>query len=179
RIMYAGGGSGSPERFMLLVLMIYLYVVFYLGIGRIIMMVVNRYIDAGLALPFLVHALLGVIGIVIPLAIQNWWFGAGDARYYSSLQFTNWAWTILTARRGELDGFLFVPIFMGVLAFVVYQINLLLTMIEVQSVRMATPDRVVADDRELYPERFVEPAKPRSPWDDEDRDDQALENAGA
>jgi hypothetical protein len=160
--------TGNDYGFGLLVLMIYLYVVFYLGIGRIIMLVTNKYVNAGLALPFLVHALLSVIGIVIPLAIQNWWFGAADARLYSTVQFLNWAWTIQTANRGELEGFLLVPVIMGVLAFVIYQLNLLLTSIEVKSVRMATPERVVADDRELHPERFVEPKRRSSPWDDEE-----------
>ena len=61
-----------------------------------------------------------------------------------------------------------VPILVAAGAFMIFLVNLFLTIREVANVRLETPDRVIEDEIQLHPEKAAEPRRPRNPWDEPD-----------
>ena len=73
------------------------YVAVYLGLGRLIVLVLRRYLHFGLLLPFLVHVLLVLAGLGLPVFVQAWGNGFPGLDEYTALQVPNWAWTLSEA----------------------------------------------------------------------------------
>lgn len=143
------------------------YVAIYLGIGRLITILLRQYLYFGLLLPFLLTVIMVILGAVLPLFLQAWMVGFNSLDY-SLLQATNWAWTLVEAVDGDLLVKAFpVPILIVLAAGAVFLVNLGVAAKEVEETRAATPQRVVEDELELHPQLAVVEEKPKSPWDDE------------
>jgi hypothetical protein len=159
------GAPDQPEFFFFSVLTC-AYVAAYLGVGRLLVLVIRRYLYFGLLLPFLVHILLALFGAALPTFVQAWWLGFSDFDDYTALQVINWFWTLLEAGDGDIMATPAVPILVLLSAAVIFLVNLVAAAREVEEVRQETPERVRQDDLELHPELAVEEKKPKSPWDD-------------
>jgi hypothetical protein len=74
-------------------LAILLYIIIYLGIGRLIIHVARRYARFGSVVGFLIQAVVAGLGGVIPATVQFALFRIfGDD--YTLLQIPNWGWTL-------------------------------------------------------------------------------------
>ncbi len=159
------GAPDQPEFFFFSVLTC-AYVAAYLGVGRLLVMVIRRYLYFGLLLPFLTHVILALLGAALPTFVQAWWLGFADFDDYTALQVINWFWTLLEAGDGDIMATPVVPILVLLGAAVIFLVNLIAAAREVEEVRQEAPHRVRQDDLELHPELAIEERKPTSPWDD-------------
>jgi hypothetical protein len=100
----------------------------------------------------------------MPLFFQAWLEGYSRMSY-SIVQMSNWFWTLEEAADGNLLTFSLVPIIVYCSAVVVFFLNLLFAIYEVEQVRLATPERVLRDEREMHP-ITDEVRIGSSPWDD-------------
>jgi len=160
-----GGAPHQPEFFFFSVLTC-AYVAAYLGVGRLLVLLIRRYLYFGLLLPFLAHILLALFGAALPTFLQAWWLGFSNFDDYTALQVINWFWTLIEAGDGDITATPAVPILVLVGSAVIFLVNLILATREIEEVRQEAPERVRQDDLELHPELAVEEQKPRSPWDD-------------
>jgi hypothetical protein len=140
------------------------YVVLYLGTGRLIVLLLRQLGRVTMLLTFLVNLFLAVIGVAIPLFFQAWLEGYGRMSY-SIVQMTNWAWTLVEAADGDLLSFSLVPIIIYCSAGVVFLLNLVFAIYEVEQIRLVTPERVLRDELELHPQNDDLQRK-ASPWDE-------------
>lgn len=162
-------GSGAAPvdlRIHLFSLLLVAYVALYLGVGRMIVLLLRRYLEFGLLLPLLVNVLLVGLGAALPTFLQAWVMGFANFDVYTDLQVTNWMWTLMeVADKGILPTPI-VPIVVTSAAAGVFLINLLLAGREVAQVREAVPERVRRDEVEQHPALLAAGGKPRSPFDD-------------
>jgi hypothetical protein len=162
------GISGSPDLYEILVCCALLcgYLAAYLGAGRLIILVLRRYLYFGLLLPFLVHIILVVLGAALPTFLQAWMLGFSNFDDYSELQAPNWWWTIYEAIDGDMGAYPVVPVLVVGAGLMMFLVNMVLAAREVEQVRQETPDRVMKDEIELHPEKAEVPKVSSSPFDD-------------
>jgi len=161
-----GGFAAGRGRFdwLIFVTLAAAYVVLYLGVGRLLILLLRQLGRVTMLLAFIINLFLAVIGVALPLFFQAWLEGYGRMSY-SIVQMTNWIWTLEEAADGNVLLFSSVPIIIYCSAAVVFLLNLLFAIYEVEQVRLATPERVLQDELELHPQ----PDEPRvrtSPWDE-------------
>ncbi|MEX0818293.1 MAG: hypothetical protein WD070_01835 [Pirellulaceae bacterium] len=140
------------------------YVVVFLGVGRLFVLLLRQLGRVSMLLSVLINLFLAVIGVALPLFFQAWLEGYSRMSY-SMVQMTNWAWTLEEAADGNLLSLSIVPTLVFSSAAVVFLLNLLFAIYEVEQVRLATPDRVLQDERERHPHPDRTPPR-TSPWDD-------------
>ncbi len=142
-----------------------LYVVFYLGIGRLLMGLARRFSPVSLFLALLVNFLLLLGGTALPLVIQ--YSQDPPIREYTLLQAFNPFWTLgdLLATRHNAAQLGYVLLIVGGAALAVFLLNLPQVIREVRFVRVEKPRRVEEED--LATGAVVAPAAPvkTSPWD--------------
>ena len=160
-------GAPRNERMYLFGGLICAYAAAYLGVGRLLVLVLRNRLQFGLLLPFMVHAVLLFGGMAGPAFIQAWLEGFGRMDY-APLQVSNWAWTLMAAVDGDLAGQPLVPVVVGLAGIGVFVINLAVAAKEIEQVREEAPQRVIEDELELHPELAPAPSKPASPWDHDD-----------
>ena len=137
------------------------YTVGYLGVGRLVALLLHYLGRVTMLLTVLVNFFLAVIGVAVPLFFHAWMVGYTRLTY-TSLQATNWIWTLEEVVDNDLG---WLPLGIVVVAGFIFCLNLVFTMFEVEQTRMATPVRVLEDNRQLAPDRTAKP-KPQSPWDE-------------
>ena len=86
-------GGSSAEFVLRYCLLLTGYVVAYLGLGRLLILMIPRREQYGFLLPFLVHVLLALAGAAVPFLPRSWRQRLYDVDY-SPLQTTNWIWTL-------------------------------------------------------------------------------------
>jgi ABC-type transport system involved in cytochrome c biogenesis permease component len=163
------GFNGTPDlfRFGTFCTLLGCYLIVYLGVTRILTIFLREYLYFGLLLPFLLTAILIVMGVTIPLFFQMW-IGGFNQLTYTSVQASNWAWTLVEAADGDLFAQSpITPIIILLVACILFPINLALAAREIDETRSQTPHRILLDQLELNPSLTAAPPKPRSPWDDD------------
>ncbi len=162
------GDRCAPDQpeFSSFTLLLCAYVAAYLGIGRLLVLWIRRYLNFGLLLPFLVHNLLLLLGAAIPTFVQLWVYGFDDFDDYTLLQIPNWMWTLVEAGTGDIWATPLAPILILLGAAAIFLVNLIVAAKEVEEVRQEEPERVRQDDVELHPELAPKEEKPTSPFDD-------------
>ena len=75
------------------------YVILYLGLVRLLIMLVRRAAPCGLFLGLLLHAAALLLGVAAPLIVQ--WMVLGE-RGYTTLQATNPFWTLVETVYGRI-----------------------------------------------------------------------------
>ena len=144
------------------------YMAFYLGIGRMALMLLRRTSQFGVVVGFMVQTLVAVLGILLPILLQtiiHW----NEQFNYSALQLPNWGLTLIMAldRPGEVFRNPLFPITVHASAMIVFVLNVVMGAREVHQLREETPDRVLEEDRELAGVPEEQPSeKPKSPFDD-------------
>jgi hypothetical protein len=159
-------GSQFDGKLLMFGTLLCAYVAAYLGVGRLFVLLLRRFLYFGLLLPFVIHALLLLFGAALPWFLQAWAFGFDDFDHYTVLQVTNWLWTLIEAGDSDILTTPSAPALVFLGAAVVLAVNLAVAAREVEQVRQATPQRVVQDELDLHPERAAQPKKPASPFDD-------------
>lgn len=142
------------------------YVAVYLGVGRLIVLWLRRFLSFGLLLPLVIQLFLLALGIAVPSFLQAWLFGFSGFEDYSALQAPNWAWTLVEAIDGTLQFDPTVPILVVSSAAVVFLINLVVTAREIEQEREAVPERVILDELQQHPERAVTKKRPANPFEE-------------
>lgn len=140
-----------------------LYLTAYLGLTRLIMMLLRRAGWGTMFMSLLVNILLILLGCGVPLSIhlmEPVW--RGD---YSLIEISNPFWTLVEMFGDKLPirDQLKVMALLGAPAGLLLLLNLPSIAREVQQVRAAKPRRVVEDDRSLQP--AAEPER-KNPWDE-------------
>lgn len=138
-------GISFTERITTFTVLAVSYVVFYLGLGKLVIRWVRRWLSAGFIGGVAVQGLLLAMGTGIPLIIYGMGPMRGDG--YSLLQVTNPFWTLAEAmdRRSvsfDLELALYI---LPTLAAVVFLFNVPSAVAEVRHVRIAAPARVLED----------------------------------
>jgi hypothetical protein len=147
------------------------YVAIYLGLGRLLIAALRRWVRVGVVLAALLHVLLLAAGCVLPMMVH---LMVADWRDdYALIEITNPIWTLIAvASEGlgsdpilgfdQLSALLFVLPALGMVAFL---ISLPWIAAEVRQVRVAKPQRVAEEDAEA--EARLHPPQPVhiSPWD--------------
>ncbi|MCA9168916.1 MAG: ABC transporter permease [Planctomycetales bacterium] len=120
------------------------YIAIYVGLGRLVYLKVPQRERYGMVLAVLIQLLVMLAGAGVPYFIEAW---ANRFRLfgYSPMQATNWSWTLYECMdKGIVYGEVYLVV-VG-LTILVLLMNLLQLRTEIQVVRAATPDRVLADD---------------------------------
>jgi len=153
------------------------YCAAYVGLTRLVHLLVRRYFYVGLMFSLLVLILFLVLGAAGPFVLEA--MVHQDVEFdYSPLQTSNWLWTsvemvddsLMTSRVPSpvlplvSEGVVIVMLVGGAGLFF-FAINVILALREVEAVRQETPQRVKDDDQQLKLEDA--PAQsPASPWDE-------------
>jgi ABC-type transport system involved in multi-copper enzyme maturation permease subunit len=140
-------GSLRTDRFVPFCLLLWGYYACYLGAGRLLVMAVRRTVRFGLLLSVLICALLLALGAVVPAFAQFWLQSFRDLDY-SSLQVTNWMWTLVHCLDRGIGAHSEVVAIVVLAALLMLGLNLLLAVREVEHVRDDAPQRVRQDDQE-------------------------------
>ena len=153
---------------------IYCYLLIYLGITRLAMMLMERFVQGGIFLSALLSILFVACGAMLHLLVTGFSNSWEMLRNYdlTVFQVTNPFWTVAAIESNDLtivnvlgaslsvEGTILVITAAGMLL-----LNLALAAREVDRAREAVPDRVLEEERALHPEK-IETAKPSSPWDE-------------
>lgn len=153
------------EALCLMIIVVWSYLVFYLGVGKILTAAVRRIAPVTGVAGFLIHFLLVLAGSGIPCAIQmssRTWRNAG----YTMLQWPNPFWTLAEMTDGPRTGSdtWLQAMVMCCVALCVLLINLPTAARELMKGHVALPARVAEDEAELHPPPV---AKPQNPWDED------------
>lgn len=162
------GFDGQPrdQQWIAFSLMALCYITAYLGIGRLILLFLRRYVWGGLAMAFVVQLFVASMATVVPFLLQftSRWGSMIDE--YTLIQVPNWAWTMYAIADNDLTGadnlvYLIVP----AVAFIVFFVNMMFTAHEVAAEREQTPQRVIEDELQLHPEKAPKAPGPQNPWE--------------
>ncbi len=148
---------------MIFGLTMFLYLAFYLGLTRLLIMLLRRAGWGTMFMSLLVSVLLVLFGCGVPLSIH---LMSSDWRAsYSIVEATNPFWTLgeMTGNRLPVVEQFYILAILGFPAGVLFILNLPSIAREVQQVRAALPRRVAEDDAALQP--AAAPEK-KNPWDD-------------
>ena len=160
------------------------YCAAYVGLTRLVHLLVRRYFYVGLMFSLLVLILFLVLGAAGPFVLEA--MVQQDVEFdYSPLQTSNWLWTsvemvddnLMTSRVPSpvlplvSEGVVIVMLVGGAGLFF-FAINVILALREVEAVRQETPQRVKDDDQQLKLEDA--PAQsPVSPWDESESESES------
>ena len=139
--------AGTTAKMVTGSILVFAYVVAYLGLTRLIIVLIPNRSQYGLVLPVLLHVLMALVGCAVPFFLQSWRqkFQIGD---YSTLQASNWLWTL---EETFDDGMIYPEVIVAVCAVAagIFFVNILLATREIEAVRLDAPQRVMEDDGAL------------------------------
>jgi hypothetical protein len=169
-LVFRGPATGrfvTTESIACLLVLSWSYVVGYLGVGRLITVLLRRWIFVPLTAAFLVQILLVMVGSFTPLVIQ---MTSRQLRNqgYSLLQISNPFWTLYElVNRGSSSVQAEVLVWIVPAAAVaVLLLNMRSVATELMHHRVAPPVRVLEEEAALH----VPVVKPSNPWEIEEDD---------
>lgn len=153
----------APTRQVQICLIIALYMLTYLGVGRLVIAGVRRLTDLSLVGGVLIHFLLMLAGSALPFLLRAS-FLMFRRQGFSYIDLPSLPSMISQFERGLMrpSEVLTFAIFIGAAFLSVLIANIALAVREVRQTRVPLPRRVLEDDHELTPQRVVE----SSPWGD-------------
>ena len=156
-------GGMQPEQHLAACVLIFGYVALYLGLGKLLVGLVQRRRPAGMALAVLFQVLLVLVGCSAPRIIEMA-SGARRFGYYMLYAFDPFATLDAVFRNNAASEINVVePLVVG-LAGVLFLANLPSLVREIRQVREAAPRRVVEDEAVLHPQPVR--VEPKNPWDE-------------
>ena len=146
------------------------YLVTYLGIGRLLVAIAQRFNRAGPFLGLVINVILILAGTLGAIALQ---FSVLDYQYqedYTLIQITNPFWTSFEVATHGLWGSTgryttAITVLVTLSSIAMLLINLVVDSSGIRREREAAPSRVVEDELELHPELATD-STPKSPWDE-------------
>lgn len=154
-VLTAGQSQGAWFGLLMLA-----YLTFYLGLGRLLVVALRRFMRMTQLAAVLLQFTLTLVGALGPWVFQTWVIDI--SRYRVEWQFLNWFWSLIEVGDDGIagdNGFLLVSV--AGLAFLVFVVNLLLAIPDACVVRSAVPERVAVDDGQGEP---VAPDTAAGPW---------------
>lgn len=141
----------------------------YLGIGRLMVMLVRNRVPSGVVFSFLLQIVLVTFGTLMPLVVQFSLFNTSSFDY-SVLQVTNPFWTLAQMLFSATPGFpssadttsSFILLAISGCALAV--LHFLLTIREIEQTRLVAPQRVQEEDAAALAART--PVRKKNPWDE-------------
>ena len=134
------GATGLQDRFFVGALLMFGYYVAYLGFGRLLVLTIPSREQFGFLLPAMLYLLITLAGAAIPFFLQAWSVRFREFEY-TPWQATNWMWTLNeTLDHGNYDPLVIALVVVS--ATVIFLVNLMLTVREVEATRIETPMRV-------------------------------------
>ena len=146
------------------------YVVFYLGLGALLVRLLRKVNYVPLMLTVLIQFLLVMMGIVVPIVVQFMIDDFGSRFSYTLLQIPSPIWTIAAvfdqASSGPTWELVVAMVVVPFGALCIFLLNLPAIADEVRRIRIAAPQRVAEDDaaQAALPAQPV-PFVPTNPWD--------------
>jgi hypothetical protein len=165
-LMRQWGTSWAASECAMYGLMLWSYLTAYLGLGRLVLLWLRRYVYLPVLMPLIVHALLLAVGAVVPFFVQSWLLGFQGMDDYTPLQIPNWFWTLMETGEGNSPAVMTAVIPVVGMAMLMLLVNLAVAAREVEQVRQEAPVRVQLDDLELRPQRPPAKKRPTSPFED-------------
>ena len=160
----AGVPLGTLGDVVFVIVLMLGYAIAYLGIGRLAIYGLRRLTEVSLLGCFLIQVLFVLGGTCLPYLVQTL---TNRARTLDGSLFsmTSPYWNVSRVLDGGLNGTtrFNLAVALGVVALVVFVVNLTLAAREAQQVRVAKPKRVIEDDREQQPQPETTPT---NPWGD-------------
>ncbi len=143
-------------------IVVWCYVVIYLGIGKLLVSLLRRFSTVGVLASFLLHVILVMVGAGVPYGIQMsvpQWRDMG----FNALQWSNPFWGTVDTLDNRLDAetIVYLSALVGV-ALSVLLVNLPSVAREVVRERIALPSRIAQEEEEIKQAARV----PQSPWDE-------------
>ena len=139
------------------------YVVAYVGVGRLLINALRRWVYVPMSGGFLVHAIILLTGIGVPTVMQ---MTSRQLRYggYSLVHMSNPFWTLLELvnRRGSTVQVEVLILVIPAIALAVLMLNIRSVAAELLHHRIAPPIRVAEEEAALRP---APAPKPASPWE--------------
>lgn len=142
------------------------YLVFYLGVGKLLISFARRFIFVSLTAGFLLHVILLLVGCGGPQILSYMSSSFRFGNDYTLLHLTNPIWTLielLDKSPAAIEAWT-VLLVMGPAALIVLLLNIRAVAIEIQYDRRSLPTRVAEDEAQLHPEPV---AGPSNPWETE------------
>jgi hypothetical protein len=131
------------------------YFTAYLGLSRLVLLLVPQRDRFGLPLPMLINLVILLLGCAVPFVYELSRNRYLDANY-TILQAPNWYWTLFETLDNGLDSAAVVVLVVTAAA-VVFATNLVRIRTEITSVRMEAPERVKLDDQAMSRQDKVSP----------------------
>jgi hypothetical protein len=164
------------DRQILVPVLIFCYLTSYVGLTRLVMGLIDRFVVGGIFLSALLCFLFVIAGCFLPWVTQSFIYSMMRWTHeYSVFQVTNIPWTIAALEQGTLTdmpwgGFKWpLEAYILVLsAGAMILINMVLAAREVERQREAAPQRVQEEEAILHPKKAVAPVA-SSPWDEGDK----------
>jgi len=168
-------GGVEDTKLLQFAVLIFSYVAGYLGVSRLLVVLIRQKIEVTLFLSFALTFLIAVSGAIFPFIVDLVAQDFGTPQY-GIVHTTNWAFTLYECAQNGIFGPVLVttPGFasyntVGALvvlsSMIIVGLNLLLAADEFAEERQVTPQRVHEDEEELHPELTPDPNAPQSPWD--------------
>ncbi len=137
------------------------YIALYLGIARLIILGLGKFVMARMVTVVAVLFLLVVFGIAVPMCLSFWNnnFRTIEYEYYS---FTHFPWTLMLLVQNNPVAMVAVQ-WLTVSASLVFLANLLLASRDVMLIRLAVPDAVLKETRPEVAKTLSPPSIPFLP----------------
>lgn len=130
-------------------ILLWCYMAFYLGIGRLIIVGLRKLSDFGVTAVFLIHVLVFTFAAIAPWFTQMWLQDFRGTATFSYLQVGNWMWSLVEALRPGGTGVSNIVFSMSLAALGMFCLNLVWAAQEIEATRLAAPERVREDDDEV------------------------------
>lgn len=158
-------GSINDYKAALATILCLLYVIAYLGASNLILAAMRRYFPITPVVSFVVSAFVALAACLFPL-MAGIALDSNLVPSYDNTQAPNWVWSIAECLDNGVDFWIFFIV--ALYTAPIFIINLLLAYREIAATKVATPARVVEEDRELHPPPETK-LPPQNPWDDGER----------
>lgn len=148
-------------------LLAWMYVVGYLGWGRLAINFVRRFTFVSMAAAFLLHVILLLAGIGVPLVIDTLSSSGQSVQNWSFKHLTNPFWTtyeVMDSSVDAIDGPVTIMV-VGGLALAALLFNVRFIAAEISRHRITVPSLVLEDDAQRRPQRA---SGPKNPWEEPD-----------
>jgi hypothetical protein len=158
----------TPEHMAQFAAAAWLYVAAYLGVGRLMVMLVRNRVPSGVVFSFLLQIVLVTFGTMMPLVVQFSLFNSNNFDY-SVLQATNPFWTLAQMLFNSTGGFSSADtwssfILLAIAGSSMAVLHFLLAIREIEQTRLVAPQRVQEEDAAAVAART--PVRKKNPWDE-------------
>jgi ABC-type transport system involved in multi-copper enzyme maturation permease subunit len=158
----------TPDHMAQFAAAAWFFVAAYLGVGRLMVLLVRNRVPSGVVFSFLLQIVLVTFGTLIPLVVQFSLFNTSNFDY-SVLQASNPFWTLAQILFNSTGGFPSADtgsslVLLAIAGCLLAGLHFLLTIREIEQTRLVAPQRVQEEDAAAIAART--PVRKKNPWDE-------------